>query len=55
MIEREEWKSMWRQINRTLDDPSLGAIPFLQCMEGGRVVDIMETEAMNTEIQVVTE
>jgi hypothetical protein len=54
-IEREERKSMWRQINRALDNPSLGAIPFVQRMEGGRVVNVMETTAMNTEIQVVTE
>ncbi len=46
---------MWRQINRALNNPSLGAVPFVQRMEGGRVVDVMETEAMNTEIQVVTE
>jgi hypothetical protein len=54
-IEREERKSMWRQTNRALDNPSLGAIPFVQRMEGGRVVDVMETTTMNTEIQVVTE
>jgi hypothetical protein len=51
-IEHKEQKSMWMEINRALNNPSLGAIPFVQRMERGRVVDIMETIAMNTEIGV---
>jgi hypothetical protein len=30
IIGRKEQKSMWRRINRALDKPSLGAIPFVQ-------------------------
>jgi hypothetical protein len=30
IIGLEEQKSMWRRINRALDKPSLGAIPFVQ-------------------------
>jgi hypothetical protein len=54
-IEREEKKSIWRRINRVVDDLSLGAVPFVQRMEHGEVVDIYETEAMNREIQVTME
>jgi hypothetical protein len=54
-IEREEKKSIWRQINRAIDNPSLGAVPLVQRMEHGGVVDIYETEAMNCKIQVTTE
>jgi len=54
-IEREEQKSVWRRINRAIDDPSLGAVPFVQREEQGEIVDIHETQAMNTEIQKVTE
>jgi hypothetical protein len=53
--EREEQKSIWRQINRAIDNSSLGAVPFVQRMEQGEVVDIYKTEAMNLEIQVTTE
>jgi hypothetical protein len=38
-----------------IDDPSLSAVPFVQRMEQGEVVDIYKTEAMNLEIQVTTE
>ena len=54
-IEREEQKSIWQQINRAINDPSLGAVPFVQRMEQGEVVDIYKTEAMNLKIQVTTE
>jgi hypothetical protein len=54
-IEREEQKSVWRRINRAIDDPFLGAVPFVQREEQGEIVDIHETQAMNTEIQEVTE
>jgi hypothetical protein len=54
-IEREEQKSVWRQINRAIDDPSLSTVPFVQRDEQGVVVDIYETQAMNAEIQEVTE
>jgi hypothetical protein len=46
---------MWRRINRALDKPSLGAIPFVQRVENGIVVDVTATDEMNREIQTVTE
>jgi hypothetical protein len=46
---------MWWRINRALDKPSLGAIPFVQRLENGLVVDITTTDEMNREIQNVTE
>jgi hypothetical protein len=55
IIGREEQKSMWRRINRALDKPSLGAIPFVQQTEDGQVVDITGTKEMYKEIQTVTE
>jgi hypothetical protein len=55
IIGREEQKSMWRRINRALDKPSLGAIPFVQRLENGLVVDITATDEMNREIQNITE
>ena len=51
----EEQKSMWCWINRALDKPSLGAIPFVQPTEDGLVVDITDSDEMNREIQTVTE
>ncbi len=54
-IEREEKKSIWWQINRAIDDPSLGAVPLVQRMEHREVVDIYKTEAMNCKIQVKME
>jgi hypothetical protein len=54
-IEREEQKSIWRRINRAIDDPSLGAVQFVQRAERGSIVNIHETLAMNAEIQEVTE
>jgi hypothetical protein len=54
-IEREEQKSIWKRINRAIDDPRLGAIPFVQRMEGYSIVDITNTKEMNAEIQQVTE
>jgi len=55
IIGREEQKSMWRRINRAVDKPTLGAIPFVQRVENGIVVDISTTDEMNREIQAVTE
>jgi len=46
---------MWRRINRALDKPSLGAIPFVQRLEKGLVVDVTAMDEMNREIQTVTE
>ncbi len=54
-IECKEQKSIWKRINRATDDPRLGAIPFVQRMEGSSVVDITDTKEMNAEIQQVTE
>jgi hypothetical protein len=54
-INWEENKSIWWRINRAIDNPSLGAVPFIQWMEHGQVVDIYEAEEMNCEIQVTTE
>jgi hypothetical protein len=55
IIGREEQKTIWHRINRALDDPSVGAIPFVQREEDGVVRDITDTEEMNKEIQTVTE
>jgi hypothetical protein len=52
-INREESKSIWRQI--AINDPSLGAVPFVQRMEQGEVIDIYDAEEMNQEIQVTME
>jgi hypothetical protein len=54
-IEREEQKSIWKRINRAIDEPSLGAVPFVQREVQGEIVDIYETQEMNREIQEVTE
>jgi hypothetical protein len=54
-IKREEQKSVWQRINQAIDNPSLGAIPLVQKMEDGEVINITETEEMNKEIQDVTE
>jgi hypothetical protein len=54
IIGREEQKSMWRRVNRALDKPSLGAIPFIQQAEDGLVVDSTDTNEMKREIQTVT-
>jgi hypothetical protein len=32
-IEREVQKSIWRRINQAIDDPSLGAVQFVQRAE----------------------
>ncbi len=54
-IKQEEQKSIWWRINRAINKPSLGAIPLVQKIEDGEVLDITETEEMNKEIQEVTE
>jgi hypothetical protein len=54
-INWEENKSIWRRINRAIDDPSLSAVPFVQRMEHGQVVDMYEAEEMNRKIQVTME
>ncbi len=54
-IKREEQKSIWQRINQAIDKPSLGAIPLVQKMENGEVIEIMEIKEMNKEIQEVTE
>jgi hypothetical protein len=54
-IGREEHKSIWRRINRAIDNPSLGAILFVQQIKEGKVVDILDLDGMNKEIQTVTE
>jgi hypothetical protein len=45
---------MWHWINRAINNPSLGVIPLIQRMEEGKVIDIIITEEMKREIQVVT-
>ncbi len=42
MINQEENKSIWRKINRAIDNASLGAVPFIQRMEQGEVIDIYD-------------
>jgi hypothetical protein len=46
---------MCHRINRAIANPSLGAVPFVQKLVQGQVVDIYEAEEMNREIQVTTE
>ncbi len=46
-IYREENKSIWWQINWAINDPSLGAVPFVQRMEQGEVIDIYDAEEIN--------
>ena len=50
-IECEEQKSLWKQTNRATNNPRLGAIPFVQRIEGSSIVDITDTEEINAEIQ----
>jgi hypothetical protein len=38
-------------INRAINDPSLGAVPFIQKEVQGQVADIYEADKMNKEIQ----
>ncbi len=54
-IDQEENKSIWQQINRAINNPFLGAVPFVQRMEQGEVIDIYDVEVMNQEIQVTME
>ncbi len=54
-IKREEQKLIWQQIDRAINKPSLSAIPFVQRMEQGEVINIYKTKAMHLEIQVTTE
>jgi hypothetical protein len=54
-ITRKEQILIWQQINSAIDEPSLGAVLFVQSMEHGEVVDIYKTKAMNLQIQVTTE
>ncbi len=54
-IEREEKKGIWCRINRAIDDPSLGAVPFVQRMENDQVINIYKVKEMNREIQVTME
>ena len=46
-ITRKENKSIWQQIKWGIDDPSLGAVPFVQRMEQGEVIDIYDAKEMN--------
>jgi hypothetical protein len=42
---------IWHRINQAINNPLLGAIPFVQQMEHEEVVDIYEMEEINREIQ----
>jgi hypothetical protein len=55
IIKREEQQDGWRIINRATGDPRTGATNLVQRMEGDVVVNIVEANAMNSEIQRVTE
>ncbi len=55
IIKREEQWDRWRRINHVTGDPRTGATNLVQCMEGNVMVDIDKAEAMNEEIQRVTE
>ncbi len=50
-IEWEEKKGIRCGINRAIDNPSLGVVPFVQRIENGQVIDVYEAEEMNREIQ----
>jgi hypothetical protein len=39
-IDWEEKKGIRGRINRAIDNPSLGAFPFVQRIENGQVIDI---------------
>jgi hypothetical protein len=54
-MEWEEKKGIWRKINRAIDNPSVGAVPFVQRLENGQVINIYKTEEMNREIKVTME
>jgi hypothetical protein len=43
-IKREEQKLVWQRINQAIDNPSLGAIPLVQKIKDGEVINITETE-----------
>jgi hypothetical protein len=52
---QEKQKFIWRRINRAIDKPSLGAIPFVQQIKEGEVVDVLDIEAMDQEIRMAME
>jgi hypothetical protein len=43
-------EGIWHRINRAIDDPSLGAVLFVQRIENVQVLHIYEVEEMNREI-----
>ncbi len=55
IIKREEQRDGWQKIKWAKGYPRTGATNLVQCKEGGKIVDIVEANAMNTEIQRVTE
>jgi hypothetical protein len=55
IIKREERWDKWRRIKQGTGKPRTGATNLVQRMEGNVVVDILETSAMNKEIQTVME
>jgi hypothetical protein len=55
IIKWEEQRSEWRRIKQGTGVPWTGATNLVQCMEGNKVVDILEASAMNKEIQTVAE
>jgi hypothetical protein len=48
-------RSIWHRINRVIDHPSFGVVPFVQKMENGQVIAIYKVEEMNREVQVMME
>jgi hypothetical protein len=55
IIKREEQRDGWRRIKRATGDPRTGATNLVQRKKGDRIIDILEANAMNREIQKVTE
>jgi hypothetical protein len=49
-VGQEEQTLIWCRINQAIDDPLLRAVPFIQQMEHGEVMDIYKMEEMNREI-----
>jgi hypothetical protein len=51
LIKQEEQRDEWKRIKIATRDPWTGATNFTQRKEGDAVVDIIESGAMNEEIQ----
>jgi hypothetical protein len=55
IIKWEDQCNGWQRIKWATGDPCTGATNLVQHKEGGKIVDVVEANAMNMEIQRVTE